>query len=186
MTKNQKILELYEIYDKFTEYNIAKIAAQHAVDRRSVSYLNTLMKLSTIDQQALIKEAIKQNKKIRFSNGEITGSLEVGAMLVSKGHSVEGYGDPSMVVYLLECDGKIKIGVAKSISSRIAAMQTGNPYQITLKGEYKTASEQKARRIEKELHAKFSAKQLLGEWFALDEQETLEAIQYVEKEALKP
>lgn len=181
MTKNQKVLELYLKYNSFTGRNAVKVAKDNGVDRKMFSYLRTLMAVCTPDQQEMVKKAIQLNEKIKFNNGEITGSLELCAALANKGYKVEGYGDTSMVVYLLECDGKTKIGIAKSISSRIASMQTGNPYEIILKAEYRVESEVKARELEKELHTKYSSKQLVGEWFNLDTDDIKEISDHIKE-----
>ncbi len=181
MTKNQKILDLYLLHEGFVGRNASKISKTANVDRKSISYLRTIMTNCTTTQQTLVKEAIQLGEKIKFSNGEITGSLEVCAALVKEGHVVEGYGDMHMVVYLLECDSKIKIGISKSISSRIAMMQTGNPYKITLRAEYKVASETEARRLEKELHIKYNDKQLIGEWFDLTQEELADVNEYLQE-----
>ena len=185
MNKKQQVLNLYLANNGFKGYNSTKIAEKAGVNRRDISYLCTLMEASTPEQQEVVKTAIQTGEKIKFNNGEVTGSLEICAALVNKGCVVQGCGDPSMVVYILECDSKIKIGVAKSISSRIAAMQTGNPYKITLKSEYRVKSESIARNIEKAVHTKYKHAQLIGEWFTLTDEDLSEIDRYIKEYVTK-
>ena len=184
MTKNQEVLRAYEnsyVLGGIRKKNAGKLAG---VDRRLLSYLTTILHRSSTITKQLIREAIQNNEKFVFSNGEITGSLELAAKLVNAGNRIVGHGDTTMVVYLLRCDGKTKIGIAKSISNRIATMQTGNPYIITLLQEYKVNSEQLAREIETALHTKYNAKVLIGEWFDLTDRDILDIDIYI-KEYLK-
>lgn len=65
------------------------------------------------------------------------------------------------LVYVLECEQSIKVGIAKDVPKRLATLQTGNPKQLyllhVLPGD---------RRIEKALHRKLRTSRGIGEWFA--------------------
>ena len=69
-------------------------------------------------------------------------------------------------LYLIECEGLHKIGIANDVRSRLAQLQTGNPFplKVVLCFEFGNASP-----IEQSLHQKFSAKRHVGEWFELVE-----------------
>ena len=182
MTKRQKVLKAYTTHNNLKGRNARKISEVEKVDRRDLSYLVTLLEKSSVEAAVYVKQAIELDEKFKFDNGEVTGSLELAAKLVNLGHSVIGYGDEGMVVYLLECDNKVKIGVARSISSRIASLQIGNPYKITLLREYSVEGEITARRLEKELHTVFKSKNLIGEWFTLLETDVQYIDSYIKEE----
>lgn len=65
-------------------------------------------------------------------------------------------------LYILSCDGKMKIGVTSNIDKRIAALQTGNSSKIYLEYIEERLNPHKA---ESYLHKCFSNKRLEGEWF---------------------
>ena len=65
-------------------------------------------------------------------------------------------------LYILSCDGKIKIGITSDFDKRIAALQTGNPSKIVLEYIEERLNPQGA---EKYLHRCFGAYRLEGEWF---------------------
>jgi hypothetical protein len=67
------------------------------------------------------------------------------------------------IVYFVQMKderGPIKIGVCISLESRLRALQTANPYQLTL-----LASVHGSEGIEQALHNLFSSDNLRGEWF---------------------
>lgn len=70
-------------------------------------------------------------------------------------------------LYILESDGKTKIGITKnSPSKRVAQLQTGSPNPIRLVKSYRTW---KYKQLEQDLHKQFSLLQTNGgsEWFAI-------------------
>ena len=71
----------------------------------------------------------------------------------------------SNFLYLIKCNEFFKIGVAGNVESRLAALQTGNPYQLSLESCYEFDN---ASIVEQCLHQKFSTKNESGEWFSLD------------------
>ena len=70
-------------------------------------------------------------------------------------------------LYILHCNGNYKIGITtSSVSKRIRTLQTGNAYKITRYWSKKCSN---YVYMEKYFHRKFAKKRLIGEWFALDE-----------------
>lgn len=69
-------------------------------------------------------------------------------------------------LYLLKCNEYYKIGVSDNIQCRIDALQTGNPYKISLK--YKWLPKD-AYRAEKIIHEVLKHKNHRSEWFILDD-----------------
>jgi hypothetical protein len=65
-------------------------------------------------------------------------------------------------VYFIQAgyDGPIKIGTAKNVEARKAELQTGNPRKLHVLG--KRAG---GRDVERELHDRFRAYRIRGEWF---------------------
>lgn len=70
---------------------------------------------------------------------------------------------PTASVYFVQqgASGPIKIGKAANVAARIASLQTANPYPLTLLGTAAGGIER-----ERELHERFAADRLHGEWFA--------------------
>ena len=62
--------------------------------------------------------------------------------------------------------GAIKVGHAKNVSSRIAALQTGNPTELQLLAAIPISSKKQAENIEKWMHNRFKKQHIRGEWFA--------------------
>lgn len=67
-------------------------------------------------------------------------------------------------VYLVECDGRYKIGKSNNVESRILSMQTGSPYKINLIRKYEF-NESITLEIERMLHNEFREYNTIGEWF---------------------
>ena len=71
-----------------------------------------------------------------------------------------------MYLYVVKCNEYYKIGVASNVEARLAALQTGNPYELIVKSCFEFDN---ANSIEQALHQKFSEKQKHGEWFVLND-----------------
>lgn len=67
-------------------------------------------------------------------------------------------------LYLIKCNEYYKIGVANDLKSRLAALQTGNPYALVVVACFQFPN---AGVVEKALHQAFSGVRKLGEWFEL-------------------
>lgn len=69
-------------------------------------------------------------------------------------------------LYLIKCNQFYKIGIANDIESRLASLQTGNPYMLGIEACFQFTN---AASVEKALHQRFSGVRTLGEWFELGE-----------------
>lgn len=74
-------------------------------------------------------------------------------------------------VYLLKCNEFYKIGIATDVQTRLASLQTGNPFRIDVVVSYEFPT---ANAVEAALHQKFKAKQKNLEWFGLTENDIAE------------
>ncbi len=91
------------------------------------------------------------------------------------------------IVYLLECQGYYKIGRTANpdVSARLSSIQTGNPFWITL---VDSAVVPNCCEVERELHKRFDAYRVRGEWFKLpdealtDVRSTLAALTTVQRQ----
>lgn len=76
---------------------------------------------------------------------------------------------PAYVYFVVNQDSKaVKIGFAKNVQKRLAALQTSSPAQLELLGSIKTESSQTARYLEESLHQMFANLHIQGEWFRVD------------------
>lgn len=74
-------------------------------------------------------------------------------------------------VYLLESDGKYKIGFTRNDpEKRIKQMKTGNFNGFNLIGQFKSKW---GTKIESKLHKKHKQKKISGEWFNLTNEDVL-------------
>lgn len=65
-------------------------------------------------------------------------------------------------VYFVQAEnGLIKIGVSNDPRARLRSLQTGSPVDLTLLG----AAPGRGREMEAELHERFAAHRVRGEWF---------------------
>ena len=67
----------------------------------------------------------------------------------------------------------VKIGISGNISRRLGELQTGSPYKLRLMGYIDTRND---RKLEKELHKKYSDYRENGEWFCLNASVVLEEL----------
>lgn len=74
-----------------------------------------------------------------------------------------------MDVYIIEVQGKYKIGISEDIGDRFKALQTANPSEIILIHTFET---NRASEAEKLLHKIFRNKRIRNEWFALTSGDT--------------
>lgn len=71
-------------------------------------------------------------------------------------------------LYLIQCKDYYKIGIASDVSSRLASLQTGNPFMLNLVCDYGFDN---AEIIERSLHQRYRCKRGIGEWFTLNEKD---------------
>jgi predicted GIY-YIG superfamily endonuclease len=72
-----------------------------------------------------------------------------------------------MNVYFLRAGnrGAIKIGIAKNVDRRIAALQAGNAFKLNLLASIPCINRKQAESLEGRLHRFFSKQRIRGEWF---------------------
>lgn len=71
---------------------------------------------------------------------------------------------PCKYVYLLRSKDYHKIGITKDVEYRLKQLQTASPYEIKVITAIKIDN---AEKLEKELHKRYSANHIRGEWFEL-------------------
>lgn len=84
-------------------------------------------------------------------------------------------------VYLLANEEwtQFKIGIStKNIDYRLKSLKTGNGSEITLVKSFNTIHH---RKVEKWMHNKHNSKRLVGEWFALNDNDIIEFISDCQK-----
>jgi len=70
----------------------------------------------------------------------------------------------SQVLYIIECQGFYKIGIASDIEARLAQLCTGNPFPLVVKTIYKFEN---ADPVERAIHQRYKEQRKRGEWFEL-------------------
>ncbi len=68
-------------------------------------------------------------------------------------------------LYIMECDGKYKIGTTNDVKKRLGQLQTGNPHKITISFDVEIGFI--AGQLEIHLHKLFEEFHVNGEWFDL-------------------
>ena len=78
-------------------------------------------------------------------------------------------------LYAIQCGDCVKIGHAADPTKRLAALQTANPEELSLKWKTRVGSTAaQAKAFERKLHKEFKDFHIRGEWFA---KEILEVLQ---------
>jgi hypothetical protein len=84
-------------------------------------------------------------------------------------------------VYLLANSewSQFKIGIStKDIDNRLKSLKTGNGSEISLVKSFDTIHH---RKVEKWMHNKYNSKRLVGEWFALNDDDIINFISDCQK-----
>lgn len=173
----QKVVSLYDEYgDNLWSMNFIKLARSINIDRRILSQINTLRYILPDDEFEYLLNYMRANTRVCTSNGERTSSLEQLCKIVKAGGSILESSNTQVSVYVLEANGICKVGVAKSITTRVASMQTGNPYKIEVVAEFRFNDERTARDIEAEVHRMLTHYRMQGEWFNTGKEEIVELL----------
>ncbi len=90
----------------------------------------------------------------------LTGELADSMIRARLGSALKP-SDP--VIYFIGCQGCVKVGTTRCIESRLAALQCGNPRDLTLLALFK--GDQK---VERALHRLLLPYRERGEWFRLE------------------
>lgn len=70
-------------------------------------------------------------------------------------------------VYIIECNGLVKIGVAVDPAKRLKTIQTGQPVRATIYASREFSCAKVAYAVENQLHRRFVRQRKVGEWFDL-------------------
>ena len=84
--------------------------------------------------------------------------------------------DEPISVYVIECAGYAKIGIAADPIARVLELNTGSPIRAELYRHRTFASRVIAREIEGRLHRIFRSRRTNGEWFDITPAEAWEAL----------
>lgn len=94
-------------------------------------------------------------------------SPEVVDIITTKENLSKSFAKKSGIYILYSC-GYYKIGITTNIDKRISDLQTGNPFLIQLVF-FKIVNDASA--LESKLHKKYKNKNVLGEWFWLNNED---------------
>lgn len=87
-----------------------------------------------------------------------------------------------MNVYIIESNGYYKIGLANEPKVRIRELQVGNPEPLELIHFVKYESRKTALAAERYMHKKFKSRRRRGEWFMVDGETLIEALNNCDEE----
>lgn len=88
----------------------------------------------------------------------------MGMVTYRRGHNQ----DEPTSVYVLDCAGRVKIGIAADVATRVEHLQLACPLKITVAHERRFPTRTQARLAERAIHVAHGASRLWGEWFELD------------------
>lgn len=71
--------------------------------------------------------------------------------------------------------GPQKIGISKNVDKRLKSLQTGNPVKLYIQFCMEV---NRARLIERKIHAELNHKKLKGEWFDLTKEEAIDYVNF--------
>lgn len=91
--------------------------------------------------------------------------------------------DQPTKLYVLECAGKVKIGIAADVAARVAHLQMACPVKIAVAHERMFPTRTQARLAERALHLKHAEVRLWGEWFEMEVLDAIAAVVAVEEQA---
>lgn len=89
-------------------------------------------------------------------------------------------------VYVIEHGdtGYCKIGISTNLPRRLAHLQSGTPFVLSLAYEMEFADRDRAFAVERGAHQRMTGFRARGEWFFCDPQDAIAAIEAVAKEVL--
>lgn len=87
--------------------------------------------------------------------------------------------DPPAFLYVLSCDGLVKIGITKSLTSRVASIQTSNPKPVALV-HHRKAPLSVVRAWERLCHDELAGHHRSGEWFAVGQRDAIALVDRME------
>ena len=78
------------------------------------------------------------------------------------------------MVYIVQSEEYIKVGVAKDVKKRIQGIQTGNQYKLKLIGTKESLNDYE---LESRIHTFLSNYRVIGEWFRISENKMISLIE---------
>jgi len=84
---------------------------------------------------------------------------------------------PRGFIYLIKAGPRYKIGMTDDPSKRIKALQTGNPHRLTAMTVREVSN---PAWVEAQLHRKYEARRVQGEWFRFNRIEAQEVKKHIE------
>ncbi|GEM_PF-3536174 len=87
--------------------------------------------------------------------------------------------DPPAFLYVLSCDGLVKIGITKNLASRVSSIQTSNPSPVALL-HHRQAPLSVVRAWERLCHDELAGHHRSGEWFAVDQRDAIALVDRME------
>jgi hypothetical protein len=79
-------------------------------------------------------------------------------------------------VYVIEAGGRVKIGIAENLKTRLQVFRVHSPFPVSLLFSSETMPRSAARLVEKQMHKKFMSSKSHGEWFAVSAPEVVAAV----------
>lgn len=83
-------------------------------------------------------------------------------------------------VYVISADRFVKVGLAESLTKRVAQIRCSCPLPIVVEKVFGPFNRHDARAIEKLSHNRLAARAVRGEWFEVKPSEAIAAVQYAE------
>lgn len=108
-------------------------------------------------------------KPLRCATSQGHGNLALEAQdRMSEDTSFQGQNQAPYYVYLIEQADEqyTKIGITNDPETRLSALQTGNPQQLTLRYLLRCQDFGEAQRLEQVMHFIFAQQVTIGEWFS--------------------
>lgn len=85
--------------------------------------------------------------------------------------------NPTYIYVIGAENGPVKIGITNNLSSRLSAIQTGCPFKAVIWFVKPIFSRDLASTHERAVHSVYREKRLSGEWFDIDAEQGIEAIE---------
>ncbi len=123
---------------------------------------------SCLDGAPVSIENYVWNRPEPESKPKIRPRAKIGGALEQPTPAVESI---TSGVYLVKSGGRYKIGMSMNVPSRIKQLQTSSADNLV---HLHTIAHKNPSTLERELHERFNAKHIRGEWFALDPKDVID------------
>lgn len=85
--------------------------------------------------------------------------------------------DEGCCLYLAKMGNMVKVGITNDPHRRFATLQTGLPEPLECRYLVFTPSRARALELEKKVHRRLASRRAMGEWFRIDDEDAVVAIQ---------